>query len=76
MFAVLVAIAALAPPSPPQSAAPRCPDPIVHRAAAPIGRATPLDRQPPASLYLAVERRIDKCLAPVIVRTAAGDRLR
>lgn len=73
MFTPFVAIAALATSLPP---APPCPDPIVHHAAAPAGRAKPLDRQPPANLYLAVERRIDKCLAPVIVRTAAGDRQR
>jgi hypothetical protein len=62
--------------NPNASARSDCPPPSRYEAARRGGRlqATPLDKLPDADLYVAVYRRIDGCVAPIIARYGiAGD---
>jgi hypothetical protein len=71
MPALLLGLAlAAATATPPASAACAAPGPVLADAAPAQPRR--LDQLPPAALYLAVDRRIDKCPAPRIIRTGIG----
>lgn len=70
MPVLLIASLAIATAVPPQQ---RCTPPAPQRAGAALAVPHRLDKLPPASLYLAVDRRIDECPAPIIVRTAIGN---
>ncbi|GGE72359.1 hypothetical protein [Sphingomonas prati] len=63
-------------PTPSFGAEPRhCPATDVRKASdSQSGKAQKLGELPPANHYLAVDRRIDRCRAPVIVRTNIGKR--
>lgn len=69
MPVLLFAAAALATATPPPEPCAK-PGPVLTADAAQAPRT--LDRDPPASLYLAVDRRIDRCPAPLVVRTGIG----
>lgn len=75
--APLMLIFLVAAPAPPPAQAPKTCDlfaPVVPAAQGGAPRAERLDRLPAADLYLTVERRIDNCRIPVIVRYDIGVR--
>lgn len=69
MPALLFAAAALAAATPPPEPCAK-PGPVLTAEAATAPRT--LQQEPPAALYLAVDRRIDRCPAPLVVRTGIG----
>jgi hypothetical protein len=73
---MLIPLVAAAPPQPPAETPKICDRfaPVVPAAQRRAPRAERLDRLPAADLYLAVERRIDNCRIPTIVRQDIGVR--
>lgn len=89
-FLLMAAAAALAPAmaAPPQPVAsmpiinpdsgsalcPETPMSLARKMGERASSATPLTELPPAHLFLAVDRRIDGCAAPIIVTSGIGGR--
>ena len=72
MLLVLLSLAAAPLPAAALPAAPPakdCRTVEVRQAAGTPGRFVPLGTLPPGNLYLALDRRIDRCLVPVTVAT-------
>lgn len=70
MLLALLSLAAAPVPAPAAEPAKTCRTVEVRHTAATPGRFVPLGSLPPGQLYLALDRRIDRCLVPVTVSSS------
>ena len=61
-------------PEPESALCPETPMSLARKLGERATRAAPLAELPPAHLFLAVDRRVDGCSAPIIVRSGVGGR--
>jgi hypothetical protein len=71
-MSVLLATMLLAATAPSATAPPPCDPPKAQIVTRTSPRPHRLDKLPYASLYLAVDRRVNNCPAPLIIRSAIG----
>lgn len=70
MLLALISLTATPVPAPAAEPPKPCPTVEVRQAAGTPGRFVPLGSLPPGNLYLALDRRIDRCRVPVTVSTS------